>query len=244
MNNCPLNGTTMSRSCVPLLIGLWLMTGCSPSAPDESSQANSTAAASTANEAVRSTGGSFNAEELRKILQQRDASLLAESLNKAKRLGVSRDGLQLLEQVWSGDQSQYADLHWPTITDPQVRLNLVDILVQASKNGEIEREPAGMHDFVRNIVSTGSPQLVSQAAITLSTFDRDDDVPALEQVALRRDSRTFRSTVIALSRMCAAAAGAALARIEQEAPASDKEFIKDTKTRMSDFKQQPGVCQH
>lgn len=240
MSNYPLN-STMSRLCA-LAIGLSLITGCSPSATGESSAASKEAAGAA--EAVRNTGNSFSAEELQKILQQRDASTLSESLNKVKKLGASRDGLQLLEKVWAGDQSQYPELAWQAIADPEVRLNLVDILLQASKNGEIEREPADMHDFVRNTLSTGSPKLVGQAAITLSTFDRDDDVPALEQIALQRDSRTLRSTTIALSRMCAPAADAALARIEQEASASDREFIKDTRARMSEFKQQPGVCQH
>ncbi|WP_232831458.1 hypothetical protein [Peristeroidobacter agariperforans] len=203
----------------------------------------SSASAASAAEAVRSIGSSFSAEELQKILQQRNASTLSESLNKVKKLGATRDGLQLLEQVWTGNQSQYPELSWEAISDPGVRLDLADILLQAAKNGDITQEPVDVHDFVRNILDTGSPKMVSQAAITLSTFDEDADVPALERIALQRDSRTFRSIIIALSRMCASAADEALNRIEQEATASDKEFIRDTKTRMTDFKRQPGACQ-
>lgn len=237
MSNHLLN-STMHRLCA-LVIGLALIAGCSPNATGESSSALTASAAET----VRSTGSGFSAEELQKILQQRNASTLSESLNKVKKLGATRDGLQLFEQVWAGNQSQYPELAWETIADPGVRLNLADILLQAAKNGDIAREPADAHDFVRNTLDTGSPKLVGQAAITLSTFDRDEDVPALERIALQRDSRTFNSIVVALSRMCATGADAAFNRIEQEASASDKEFIKDTRTRMSNFKQQPGVCQ-
>jgi hypothetical protein len=123
-----------------------------------------------------------------------------------------------------------------------VRLDIVDLLVQASNNGYIEREPADMHEFALNVLNTGSPKLVGQAAISLSLFERDADVLALERIALQRDSRTFRSIVIALARMCAPTADEALSRIEQDASASDKEFIKDTRERMTAFKQQ-GVCQ-
>lgn len=240
MNNCPLNSARMSRSCALLVVGFLLMTGCSPTG--DSSQANANGAASSDSESTRSTGSSFSAEELRKILQQKDASSLSESLNKAKKLGVSRDGLQLLEQVWAGDQSQYSDLAWSTIADPRVRLNLADILVQAAKNGEIKSEPGGAHEFVRDVVNTGSPKLVNQALITLSVFDRDDDVAAIEQVALRHDPQTSRSALIALSAMCAPAAEAALVRIEQEASGSEKEFAKDTRTRMSDYRQRTRGC--
>lgn len=235
MSNCLVNVGRLFA----VAVGLALIGGCSSDATGESSSASTANAA----EAVRSTGSSFSAEELQKILQQRNASTLSESLNKVKKLGATRDGLQLLEQVWAGNQSQHPDLAWQTIADPGVRLNLADILLQAAKNGDITREPADVHDFVRSTLDTGSPNLVGQAAIILSTFDRDEDVAALERIALQRDSRTFRSIIIALSRMCASAADAALDRIEQEASASDKEFIKDTRTRMSDFKQQPGVCQ-
>ncbi len=237
MSDYPLSSTTLGA----LVIGLTLITGCSPNATGESNAAAANEAASTA-EAVRNTGKRFSAEELQEILQERDASTLSQSLNKVKKLGASRDAVQLLEQVWSGDQSRYPGLAWQTIEDPQVRLDIVDLLVQASNNGEIEREPADMHEFARNVLSTGSPKLVGQAAITLSLFERDDDVSALEKIALQRDSRTFRSIVIALSRMCAPAADAALTRIEQGASASDQQFIKDTRTRMTAFKQQ-GVCQ-
>jgi hypothetical protein len=227
----------MGRFCA-LAIGLALIAGCSPNATGESSLAST---ASTA-EAVRSTGSSFSAEELQKILQQRSAATLSESLNKVKKLGATRDGLQLLEQVWAGNQSQYPAIAWEAIADPGVRLNLADILQQAAKNGDITSEPADVHDFVRNMLDTGSPKLVSQAAITLATFDRDEDVTAPERIAVQRDSQTFRSIVIALARMCAPAADEALARAEQDASASDKEFIKGTRERMSAFKQQ-GVCQ-
>jgi hypothetical protein len=238
MSNCLVN-RLMGRLCA-LAIGVALVAGCSPNATGESNSTSTEAAA----EAGRSTGSSFTAEELQIILQQQNASTLSESLNEVKKLGATRDGLQLLEQVWAGNQSQYPDLAWQAISDPGVRLNLADILLQAAKNGEITSEPADVHDFVRNTLDTGPPKLVSQAAITLSTFDQDEDVPALERIALQRDSRTFRSTIIALSRMCGSAAETALARIEQDASAADKEFIKDTRARMSDFKQQPGVCQH
>jgi hypothetical protein len=237
MSRYPLSGT---RRLYALAIGLLLIAGCSPNATGESSSVSNevTGAAET----VRDTGKRFTAEELQRILQERDASTLSQSLNKVKKLAATRDGVQLLEQVWAGNQSQYPELAWQTIADPQVRLDLVDLLVQASNNGEIEREPSDMHEFARNVLSTGSPKLVGQAAITLSLFERDDDVSALEQVALKRDSRTFRSIVIALARMCAPAADAALTRIERGASSSDQEFIKDTRARMSDFKQQ-GVCE-
>lgn len=231
--------SAMSRLCA-LAMGLSLVTGCSPNATGESSPVTSNVATSA--ETARSTGSSFSAEELRKILQQRDASSLSESLNKVKKLSASRDGLRLLEQVWSGDQSQYPNLAWATIADPQVRLNLAGILVQAAKDGEIKSEPAGAHEFVRDVVNTGSPKLVNQALITLSAFDRDDDVTAIEQVALRRDPQTFRSAIIALSATCAPAAEAALVRIEQGASGSEKQFAKDTRTRMADYRQRTGGC--
>ena len=211
MSGFAMKGARVIRSCAVLVTGLLFITGCTESAPSESHRTSAGTAKSS--EAVRDTGTSFSAQELRQILQQREASSLSKSLNKAKKLGIFRDGAQLLEQVWSGDQSLYPELAWQAIADPQVRLDLVDLLVQASKNGEIEHEPAGMHDFVQSVLSTGSPKLVGQAAITLSLFDRDDDVPTLEQIALQRNSGTFRSIVIALSRMCAPAADAALARI-------------------------------
>lgn len=221
-----------------LTIGLALIAGCSPNATGESSSASAAGAA----EAVRSTGSGFSGEELKKILQERNASALSESLNKVKKLGATRDGLQLLEKVWAGERSQYPEFAWETIADAGVRLNVADILVQAAKNGDITSEPADVHDFVRNTLDTGSPNLVGQAAITLSTFERDEDVPALERIAMQRDPRTFRSIILALSRMCAPAADAALTRIEQGASSSDQEFIKDARERMTAFKQQ-GVCQ-
>lgn len=218
-------------------IGLALIAGCSPNGTDGSSSES----AAMTTEAARSTGSSFSAEELRKILQERNASALSESLNEVKRLGATRDGLQLLEAVWTGDRDLNAELAWETLADPNVRLNLADILVQAARNGDITGEPADVHDFVRNTLDTGSPNLVSQAAITLSTFDREEDVPALERIAMQRDARTFRSVVVALSRMCAPVADEALARIEHGASSSDQEFIRRTNERMAAFKEQ-GVC--
>lgn len=236
MSNC-LVSNVVGR-LFALAIGFGLIGGCSSDVTGESSSASTASAA----EAVRSTGSSFSAEELQKILQQRNASTLSESLNKVKKLGATRDGLQLLEQVWNGNQSQYPEFAWQTITDPGVRLDLADILVQAARNGEIESEPADAHQFAIDLVNTQPPKLVNQALTMLSTFERDEDVAVIEKVALRRDQRTFRSAVAALSSMCAPAAQPALDRIEQGASSSEKEFIRDTRTRLSDYRQRAGGC--
>jgi hypothetical protein len=235
MSNCLMN-SVISRLCA-LAIGLALIAGCSPNATGESGSASTASA-----DIVRSTGSSFSAEELKKILQRQNASALSESLNKVKKLGATRDGLQLLEQVWAGNQSQHPDLAWQTIADPEVRLNLADILVQAARNGEIESEPADAHQFALDVVNTQPPKLVNQALTMLSIFERDEDVAVIEKVALRHDQRTFRSAVAALSSMCAPAARAALDRIEQGASSSEKEFITDTRTRLSDYRQRAGGC--
>lgn len=226
---------------VALMTGLLLLTACSP---DTSNRGASEAGRDKTSDvgAIRSSGGTFSVPELREILRQQDPGVMSESLNNVKKLGTSREGLQLLREVWDGNRSKFPELAWTTIEDPQVQLDLVDILVQAAMNGEASSEPSDAHDYVIGVLNSESPKLVSQALISLAVFERPDDVQTIERVALRQDRRTFRSAVIALSTMCATGAAEALDRIEQATSGQYNEFTKETRTRMSDYHRRTGAC--
>ena len=79
--------------------------------------------------------------------------------------------------------------------------------------------------------------MVAATVFVLSQIDDPKDVEELESIALTNEGYLFRSSVIALSMMCNPAAGPALKKIGDLMRSPEKsQFVRETRTKMSDFK--------
>ena len=186
-------------------------------------------------------GGIMTGEDVLELLMNDDEAAVVDGLNEIKRRGVSADALAILEAVWLREVDAYPDLAWVTLAAPLVRVNVVDILIQAERNGYLREEPVGAHEYVRTLVREAEPRVVSQGVITLAMFGLADDVPLIEEVGTHNEE-IFRSSVIALSTMCTTAADEALDRLESLVTGPSRTFVRDTSTRMSAYKERSGQC--
>ena len=91
--------------------------------------------------------------ELAAVIKSRNVDQILETLNKVK--GMRYQGLILpyVLDLWNLRQDKYPDLPWDVLSFDIVRLDIGNVLAQASRNGRIEVDSDAIHDFAYPLVS-------------------------------------------------------------------------------------------
>lgn len=181
----------------------------------------------------------ITAGELRKTLQSADTHRIVEAMNRVKRSQRSAELMSYVHQLWSGDGGA-ADVPQAVLDNPRIRIELANVLIQASNNGFIRFNRGDARTYSRQ-VARGSPKEARVTAIlNLGLLDDARDVDLLKDIGLEEDSQTFRPAVIALARMCDPSAQNALADVRSRVRDQEhREFAHKPVEELAPFKRCP-----
>lgn len=126
-----------------------------------------------------------------------------EVLNRVKRMRHQGEIIPLLQAVWTGQGSQLPTSATEFASSSRVRIELADVLLQASKNGREDLTPGEYVAFARQLVTSSDPGSAAQALLVLGIANEPTDVPVLEGTLAKEAPATFRAAALAYVDSCA-----------------------------------------
>lgn len=148
-----------------------------------------------------------------------------------------------LLDLWDLRQDKHPTLPWDVISLDIVRLDIGNVLAQATRNGLIQADEIAIHDFAVSLIDSTDVDVAGNALWTLSIFDREQDVSEIKRVALTRRGKPFYLAVMALSNMCNDSAAKAIEKLRSaELTKEQLTFIVDRIQQSADFKERTGSC--
>lgn len=186
-------------------------------------------------------------EELVAALNDNDITKIEELRNvMLMHLRSHRKELLFLRDLWRRDQKKYPDISWKNVNSPNIRLEIADILVQASKSSILdldENEKKDIHDYVLEYIGNKNPDIIRRVVMILSTIDDKNDVEKVYAIAKEQRGFPYYSAVLSLVRMCSEEASAALLRLEEIVTNKEKRsYIRTTKRSFEDRKNNWNWC--
>src|SRR5690349_8661414 len=151
--------------------------------------------------------------ELKQILQTEDEGEIVRAMNRVKRNQESHQLLMFVVDLWKGDQKQHADLPWGVVNSERIRIEVANVLAQASNNGLVKLNRDDLRKYARHVIAGSNEPAKSVALLTLGLINDPRDVKLLEEVALLENPQTYRAAVIALAESCHPSGDRALAQL-------------------------------
>ena len=151
-------------------------------------------------------------------------------LNLLKASPLNFEALELV--ACAVDPCELADdnWNWDALNNALVRVNLIDVLLQADGNGLSILDAEKLLLEVLDGLDSKNPQVVQRSLLVLGFRDRKEYAPEIERVALAtRNDTTFRVAIISLKWMSADNSGKAIARI-RDSSNSHRQAILDEVT--------------
>lgn len=104
---------------------------------------------------------------------------------------------------------------------PRIRIEIADVLIQASNNGLIELDRREARAYSRQVAQGITADAKTTAILNLGLLGNPGDIQLLKEIALREDRQTFRAAVISPARMCGPDAEKALAEVRAKVTGAD-----------------------
>ena len=132
----------------------------------------------------------------------------------------AEDGvIELLVDLWDRRTDRYPELDWGLLDRENIRVELADVLADASRKNRVEVTLEPLLKQFRQSAMFAQDELVQRKAITnIGLFDDPIDVPLLLQITLSENELIHLAGVGALAAMCNAEARDALATLLETAP--------------------------
>jgi|CXWL01.1.fsa_nt_gi hypothetical protein len=182
-------------------------------------------------------------EELKADIKSRDIDRIDKSLNEVKRMSYQGQVLPLMLDLWEVKKENHPDLPWDIITSEIVRVEVANVLIQASINGKIDLDRKALHQYVSGLVANRDIAVAARAIGTLAVTDDPRDVPKILAIAKSMRQGIFHTAVITLTNMCNEDAAKAVEDLGVHV--TEKElhsFVIETKKTAEAFKKKTGRC--
>lgn len=145
---------------------------------------------------------SVGRDELVTVLASKDFDRTIAVMNRVKRMRYQGDVLPLLSDVWAANLAAMPQVDKSFVSHPRVRLEITDVLLQASRNGAIGLEPAAYAAYARQNAMSKDADVARQALLVLGIANDPADVPVLAGVLAEEQEATFRAAATSLARNC------------------------------------------
>jgi hypothetical protein len=120
------------------------------------------------------------------------------------------------------------DWNWEALNSELVRVNLIDVLLQADKNGFPILDSSELVKEVLSGLDSKNPQVVQRCLLILGFQDKKEFVSEIEQVAREtKNDTTFRVAIIALKFMPPELGEPVVARIRGDSNAHRQAIVDD-----------------
>lgn len=169
-----------------------------------------------------------SASELELGFQRSDATDIVYVLNEVKKSPPNFDVIQRISCAYTTCDAEENAWSWDDLSSPIVRVNLIDVLVQAKHNGIDTVDQEQLKAEAVTLLSNANPLVVQRSLMILAYIDSPSDVPMIENVARQTTNEvTFRVAIIALQLMSNSEAKAAIGTVLQDASAKQREMVAD-----------------
>lgn len=175
--------------------------------------------------------------EVSRQINAGDIDRIITSLNIIKRMDYQTGHFSFIEDLWEGDTEKRPNLNWEVVNRDVVKVEVANLLAQASRNGYIDVDLPELHRYVRTLLDSTDLRVVRAAVLTLSVFDDCQDLHPLLAEALKNRKATFRSSVVALSVSCCQSAGDVLDELEESVKREkDRLYISEMREKNVSYK--------
>jgi hypothetical protein len=179
----------------------------------------------------------ISVSELKQIISSEDEMEIVRAMNRVKQNQESHELMVFIMKLWANDKQEHPDLPWRVINSEIVRIELANVLVQASNNGLIKVDREAIRKYAMQVIS-GTDQLARATAInTLGLIRNSADLELIKNIALEEDARTFWAAIIALSASCDPRANVMLDDIKKNARRDEsKKFLQESYPALMGYK--------
>ncbi len=149
-------------------------------------------------------------------------------LNEVKKSSLDEEVIQMVLCAYENCAAAGAEWHWETLSDSLVRINLLDVLVQAGSRGVNKIDVDSLRlEVLEQLVGSGE-KVTQQSMLILSYLGNADDADVIADTAINTsDLMTYRYAVIALKREPSGAYRSTLQRVLRESDASKRQSVED-----------------
>lgn len=166
--------------------------------------------------------------ELLASFQRTAPSDIVYTLNEVKKSPLDYEVIQAISCAYSTCDPDNKEWSWEVLSKPLVRVNLIDVLLQAKYRGIDTIGEKTLKLDVVDMLSEPNPLVVQQCLLIFSYLDNRDDVPLIAKAAKDTTNNvTFRVAVLALTQMTSSEAANALSTIMMQANAEQRAAVAD-----------------
>ncbi len=192
--------------------------GCVPPADDKS----------TSQSIDQLVSSPVSKSEIEASFARPDKSDIVYALNEVKKSPLDYDVIQVIACAYSGCGDFSGDWNSTALADPLVKVNLIDVMVQADQRGMSTVELPSLKEEVVALLSSPNPLVVQRSLLVISYLDDSEDVPAVVEVATQATNPvTFRVAIIALKQMSTEEAVGAISTVLENADDDQREAVAD-----------------
>lgn len=150
------------------------------------------------------------------------------ALNEVKKSPLDYEVIEAVSCAYSACEKHAKEWSWDTLSKPVVRINLIDVLLQANRRGMPTIDEQVLKSEVVALLSEPNPLVVQQSLLILSYLDDRNDVALISRVARETtNSVTFRVAMLALREMTSDEAAEAFSNVMEEADADQRAAVAD-----------------
>lgn len=150
------------------------------------------------------------------------------ALNEVKKSRISFDVLELVRCVYLRCDSSLSKYSKTSFDSDVVRVNLLDVLVQATGQGFDEQDGIDYREDAIRFLTNDDPTVVQRALMVLSFLDGPENVSIISDVAIHTgNDRTFRYAIAALRFMSVPEAQSAIDEILTNSSPDRVELVTD-----------------
>lgn len=185
-----------------------------------------------------------NKSNLHEVLQTGDIDKIVRALNDIKKPRYQGEILPFIEHLWEERSDLYTDLPWAVLGSDRVKVDIADIILQAKRNGNIERDVSDVNNFVRAAMDSDDKEVAMHAVLAAVSIETSETIEHLKRIALKQEKPTFRAAILSLASMCHSDAVVALASIESslisQSKTSRAEYVKGQIESQASFRER--IC--
>jgi hypothetical protein len=142
-------------------------------------------------------------DELVSTLATRDFDRTILVMNRVKGMRYQADVLPLLSEAWQLNLMNLPRVDRAFLAHPRIRIELADVLLQASRNGAAALQPDEYISYARQNATSSDRDVAREAILVLGVAREPADLPLLTDILNSENEATFRAAAISFVQNCA-----------------------------------------
>jgi hypothetical protein len=152
---------------------------------------------------ARPADSAVSRDELVATLLTQDFDRTILMMNRVKGMRYQGDVLPLLAEAWELKLTNLPQVNRAFVAHPRIRIELADVLLQASRNGAAGLQPEEYISYARQNAISNDREVAMQAILVLGVGRDRADLPLLTTILESESESTFQAAAISFVQNCA-----------------------------------------